>query len=145
MKTKKRSWYDDPDQRAKAKERTERMRNSPAGRAKLLILGAKHRGKGAVSVTAEHLIPRLEAGRCEVTGIPFEFGRWPGTAKNPYAPSLDRIDSSKPYSPDNVQVVVWAYNRLKSDDDDFSARFMIQRMALGILEKAHDPRIREHP
>ena len=38
-----------------------------------------------------------------------------------FAPSIDRIDSSKGYTPDNIQIVCCAYNMGKKNmsDDDF--------------------------
>lgn len=50
-------------------------------------------------------------GRCEVTGIPFEYEK-SGVKheRRPYAPSLDRIESSKGYIVDNVRVVCVAVN-----------------------------------
>jgi hypothetical protein len=50
---------------------------------------------------------------CPVMGIPItplERGRM-----NPGSPSLDRIDNSKGYTPDNVWVISWQANRMKSD------------------------------
>jgi len=44
-------------------------------------------------------------GRCMVSGIPFSNERIPGSARRPYFPSLDRIDSSKGYSCNNVRLV----------------------------------------
>jgi hypothetical protein len=50
---------------------------------------------------------------CPVLGIPLEIG---GAGRfNPRAPSLDRIDNSKPYTPDNVMIISWRANRLKAD------------------------------
>jgi hypothetical protein len=61
---------------------------------------------------------RIRAGVCEVTGIPFDLTTTTSAsthAKNPWVPSLDRIDSAKPYVKDNVQVVVYMYNVCKSE------------------------------
>lgn len=54
----------------------------------------------------------ITTGFCEVTGLP--FSKLDGTA-NPWAPSLDRRDSSRGYTTDNVQVVCAAYNYAKSE------------------------------
>ena len=57
-------------------------------------------------------------GVCEVTGIPFDLTSKTSNsvhAKNPWVPSLDRIDSSKPYAKDNVQLVVFMYNVCKAE------------------------------
>lgn len=68
------------------------------------------------SLDAQNITQRIAAGICEVTGLAFDMK--PGPNKhhaNPWAPSLDRRDSSKGYTPDNVQVVVAAYNYAKSE------------------------------
>ena len=38
---------------------------------------------------------------------------WSGRTDN--SPSIDRIDSSKGYEPDNIQVISWRANRIKND------------------------------
>jgi len=53
-------------------------------------------------------------GLCEFTGYPLEFTKAPET-KNPYQASLDRIDSSKGYTKDNVRWVCWFINQMKLD------------------------------
>lgn len=61
---------------------------------------------------------KIRAGSCEVTGIPFDLDTQVSDtvhAKNPWVPSIDRIDSAKPYSRDNVQLVVYMYNVCKSE------------------------------
>lgn len=55
---------------------------------------------------------RVAAGKCEVTGIPFDLDI--SKRAKPFAPSIDRRDSSLGYTPENVQVVVWIYNAAKS-------------------------------
>jgi hypothetical protein len=63
----------------------------------------------------------LNHGKCQVTGIPFDNSK-PTTkhAKNPFAPSITKIDSDKGYTIDNCMVVVWMHNRAKGDDDIFT-------------------------
>lgn len=50
---------------------------------------------------------------CPVLNLPLEQTWGEGTKDN--KPSLDRIDSSKGYTKDNVQVISWRANNLKSD------------------------------
>ncbi len=46
--------------------------------------------------------------KCPKCGVPFSYDI---TIKmNPFAPSIDRIDSNKGYTKDNCQVVSWIYN-----------------------------------
>ena len=50
-------------------------------------------------------------GRCMLTNLPFrETQVGAGKARRPYAPSLDRIDSSKPYTRRNCRLVLQAVN-----------------------------------
>ena len=61
---------------------------------------------------------KIKHGYCEVTGIKFDLDtevRSSVHAKNPWVPSIDRIDSSKPYLKNNVQIVVFMYNVCKSE------------------------------
>jgi hypothetical protein len=61
---------------------------------------------------------KILAGVCEVTGLAFDLTSQTSDtvhAKNPWVPSIDRIDSSKPYSKDNVQLVVYMYNVCKAE------------------------------
>lgn len=48
--------------------------------------------------------------RCEISGIPFSLETHAESGKRPYAPSIDRIDSSGPYRFSNVRLVLWAVN-----------------------------------
>lgn len=84
---------------------------------RLLATARSRAGAQNVTITEEWLRARLAYGRCEATGIPFVCSE-PGTRgkgnANPWAPSLDRIDPTKPYTQDNTQVVVWAYNMARS-------------------------------
>lgn len=44
-------------------------------------------------------------GRCMMTGIQFEFDAFEGSCRRPFAPSLDRIDSSKGYGATNCRLI----------------------------------------
>jgi hypothetical protein len=54
-------------------------------------------------------------GRCEITGAEFRISRG---APNPYSPSIDRIDSSKGYTPENCRFILWAINQFKGAHSD---------------------------
>ena len=51
-------------------------------------------------------------GRCPVLGIPLE---WSKGQRTDNTPSIDRIDNGRGYVKDNVIIVSWRANRLKSD------------------------------
>ena len=84
------------------------------GRAKTLINNARARSKKKnieVLITSEWVEEHLKRGTCELTGIPFSFEPPPeGLTRRPDAPSLDRIDKTKPYDSDNTRVILWAVN-----------------------------------
>ncbi len=114
-------------------------RQTPRGRAKLLVYFAERRAKDAglaFSLACEEIEKTLALGNCEATGLPFDMG--PSLSRhraNPWSPSLDRRDSSKGYTPDNVQVVVAAYNYAKNE---YPADVLL-RLAHAIVDKAHNP------
>lgn len=49
-------------------------------------------------------------GKCQVSGIEFNDFRPLGSTKRPWYPSIDRIDSRKPYTAENCRVVCVAVN-----------------------------------
>lgn len=109
-------------------------RRTPLGRAGVLVFFAAKRARAMnrdFSLTREDIAGRIAGGRCEATGIAFDMS--PGSDKhhaNPWAPSLDRRDSAKGYTLDNVQVVCAAYNYAKSE---WSADVLL-RLARAIVD-----------
>ena len=51
-----------------------------------------------------------EDGCCPIFGMKLEFNS-AGFREN--SPSIDRIDSTKGYTPDNIQIISWKANRIK--------------------------------
>jgi len=50
-----------------------------------------------------------------VTGLPFRFGAWGTSSKNPVGPSIDRIDSNKGYTAANCRLVLTCVNMALND------------------------------
>lgn len=95
-----------------------KYRNSIHGRADKLFRGARDRAlKIGVefSLTREWILARMEAGVCEVTGLPFSYDQSSESHRVPWAPSLDRVDNRSGYTWWNTKVVVWAYNAAKGE------------------------------
>jgi hypothetical protein len=79
-------------------------------RAKYLISTAKYRCQ-KVTITSDWVIEKLKRGICELTGLPFDLSKQESFVRNPYSPSLDRIDSKlQEYTPENTRLVIWAVN-----------------------------------
>lgn len=66
-------------------------------------------------LTREYL-DALFGDSCAITNVPFSFDRKLGRGfQNPYAPSIDRIDSALPYQQGNIQIVLTTVNLAKSE------------------------------
>jgi hypothetical protein len=74
-----------------------------------------------VTITIEDLKNQweLQNGICEFTGLKLTLSSYTKISKNPiYTASLDRIDSSKGYTCDNIRWVSRAINWMKNDMPD---------------------------
>lgn len=91
----------------------------------MLFSAAKNRAKRAgraFTITIDWFKEKLQAGHCEVTGLPFDYSRAGKVGRrNPFAPSLDRIRNEDGYTPDNTQVVLTAINIARNElsEDQF--------------------------
>lgn len=93
------------------------IKDTPASRARSLVKNATRRNPSC-SLSTEDIKKRIGHGYCEVTGIKFDLSGGHTTddgktTARSFTPSLDRKDPTKGYTQDNVQVVVWIYNRAK--------------------------------
>lgn len=90
-----------------------------AGRAKALWHAARQRRSEGFALTKEHVIRGVERGRCPITGFAFDlsarYRKRSDMSRNPYAPSLDRLDNSKGYTDDNVIVVCSQVNMMRGE------------------------------
>jgi hypothetical protein len=78
-------------------------------RAKVLLALAKHRAKLRglpFSLSETPIQTIIDAGYCQLTGIPFNLDN----GKTWDSPSIDRINSVKGYTPDNVRVILYCIN-----------------------------------
>lgn len=86
------------------------------GHLRTMYFNAERRAadlKRSFTLTPEQFLDVLRrAGDCcEVSGIPFEIGG----GRNPFGPSLDRIDCSRGYEANNVRMVACIVNTSLSD------------------------------
>lgn len=119
---KRRAWYQARYQRNKERIRRAAAAYREAHREELAVRGREYRKTAQsiwwrarirakrhgreFSLSVEWLQARLDAGVCEVTGLPFSARG----VQAPTMPSIDRIDSTKGYTEDNCRVICWALN-----------------------------------
>ena len=81
---------------------------------------AKNRAKAKglpFTLTKEWVVERIEWGKCELSGIPFnlEVGRG---VSGPFSPSIDKIVPELGYTPENSRMILCGINSLKSTGTD---------------------------
>lgn len=111
-----------------SKESSRKYYNSTEGRAKSLLKSINRRSikfNEKSDIDLEFIIDKLNLGKCEVTGIDFNYDNLFNTSKNPLSPSIDRIDSRIGYLKSNVRIVIWQYNLMKGEltDDELLSIF----------------------
>ena len=103
--------------------KSRRLKDNPVlYRCKEILSAAKGRAKRSnreFSLTLDDLLELAKQPSCPISRRPF-FWRTvignPSTRQpHPDAPSLDRIDSSRGYTPDNVWLISHRMNAIKSD------------------------------
>jgi hypothetical protein len=81
---------------------------------KRLKMGRKECGNCTITYQDVWEIAQKQGFRCYYTGLPIDF-----TQKDRYLqPSIDRIDSSKGYTKDNIQITIFWANQSKANLDD---------------------------
>jgi len=88
------------------------------GRAVYLLSGCRKRAKSKkldCLLTKEWFEEKLKNGKCELSGIKFDLNTSRTSRSNPFAPSPDRIDITKGYTPENTRLVLNLINAALSD------------------------------
>lgn len=62
-------------------------------------------------MTYEWFQVRLDAGVCEMSGMPFDME----SKRGPNSPSIDRIRAGAPYTRDNCRMILWSLNHALSN------------------------------
>ena len=96
------------------------------------LLGNAKRRNIVVEIEKSH-IQRMydqQGGMCAVTGLPMQFSALE-SGKNSYAVSVDRIDSSRGYYPDNVRLVCARVNLMKMELSDEQTMFWCRAILKG--------------
>jgi hypothetical protein len=98
-----------------SREYAKKRRQNPSYRISMLLNASKQRAeaKGREhTITKEDILNKWPLhNKCPVFGFELE---WNSAGFRETSPSIDRIDSSKGYTVDNIQIISWKANRLKS-------------------------------
>jgi hypothetical protein len=89
------------------------------------------------SITQDWVDQIVEAGVCQVSGLPFDFQRGSGRTR-PFVPSLDQIEPGKGYTPENTQVVVSIYNLAKNNNTHADVVRLSLALSHPHAEHSHD-------
>jgi hypothetical protein len=60
------------------------------------------------AIDLDWLEQQTQTDTCSVTGLKFNYD--PNWHRNPFGPSIDRINNKLGYTKDNCQLVIWGYN-----------------------------------
>lgn len=74
--------------------------------------------------------------KCAVTGLEMNLISTGRKKANPFKCSLDRIDSDKGYTKDNVRLVCWAVNQMKAERTDTELKFWVETLYKAISSQA---------
>lgn len=96
--------------RAKEKQRVKEYRKTPRGYFSMKLSDAIKRNKAGSNLTLVELLDVWDGqeGKCALTGLKLETSQF-GTLKA----SIDRIDSKKGYTKDNIQIICAPLNMMK--------------------------------
>lgn len=87
------------------------------GRASYLLTAARMRDRTCDLMLAD-VLPTIERGACPRTGFKFDLSPHAEHHRNPFSPSIDRIDGAKGYVKGNIQIVCSWYNIAKNEYTD---------------------------
>ncbi|MCK9468853.1 MAG: hypothetical protein M0Q49_05500 [Porticoccaceae bacterium] len=106
--------------------------------ARMLLGQARQRAKRLkvpCTLTEHDIDLLLEGMTCSVTGLSLSFTKHEGDSlKNPWTPSLDRINRQLGYAAGNVRVVCWLFNHMRGDYSDEN----VMRVAKALVESINE-------
>ena len=118
--------------KTRIERRTKKADPSQFGKLEYAALKVRAKDKGYEFDLSPEFLQELfdkTEGVCEQTGIPFDMALGTKKNRNPLRPSVDRIDSAKGYTQDNVRLVLTIVNIAKSDFPDEVVNTVVEAWA----------------
>jgi hypothetical protein len=109
------------------------------GRAKILVNNARVRSRKKnldFDISVDDIHEKIVAGVCEFTGISFDYSYGKDTFLNAYSPSIDKINSKKGYTKNNIRLVLTAVNRSLGEDGEKEMLPILKAMVEAIEKNA---------
>jgi hypothetical protein len=110
-----------------------RVRYRCADPARALFFDARTRARArglAFDLTQEWFAEKLRSGTCELTGLPFDYGK-----HSLRRPSPDRCDNNVGYTQENCRIVLLGLNLLKKDHEELVFRKFLSDVADALNEQ----------
>jgi hypothetical protein len=98
-----------------------------------MYAGAKRRADHqnvSFALTREWFLEKIQAGACELTGVPFYIGPH---SRHPRLPSPDRIRPDEGYEPHNTRMILWMVNAAKGSSGEELFMECLKQVAEAIL------------
>lgn len=113
-------------------------RGTLKGRLVSIFNSAKSRAKKKeldFNITPEDLLELYyqQDGKCAITNLKMEFKTGPRHRANTFIVSLDRKNSEKGYTKDNIQFLCWQVNKMKSSLTEIEFIFWIRIISSRVL------------
>jgi len=121
-------WYAENPEKQREANRRWRGENPARKLLGACRSGSKQRGHEC-AITVEMIEEMLAPMTCSATGLPLSLEHDGGSYRNPWAPSIDRINPSKGYVPGNVRVVCALYNLARNDFPDEALMTLAKALA----------------
>lgn len=121
-------WYEKNKAKARANNLAWR-RTSPAS-AMLYSCRKSAKARGLeCSLTLEQVTKLVEPMVCSVTKLPLKWHKEGDSFRNPWVPSIDRLDNLRGYHWGNVRLVCCAFNIMRSDFSDEVVRTLARAVS----------------
>lgn len=127
------TWYE--KNKGKSRELNRAWRGSTPASALLYSCRKSAKARGLeCSLTLEQVVELARPMVCSMTKLPLRWDKDGDSFRNPWGPSIDRLDNSRGYVPDNVRLVCCAFNIMRSDFSDD----VVRTLARAVTENWND-------